>query len=252
MYGRRIDADAVLEKLDAYLAKNDYNAAKQHLLYWLGEAEAMSDHKTVLLLCNELMGLFRKLGERDNAFFYVKKALGQIQKMKIELNVGAATTYLNCATVYKAFERAQDALPLYEKAKMIYEHNLPRYDERLGGLYNNMGLALSDAKRFEEANALFHQALDVMAGIPEREPEQAITYLNMATAVETQLGLENAEPVIAGYVEKAMALLDVGKDRTDGNYAFVCEKCASVFGYYGYFTYEQALTERYRRIYEGA
>lgn len=252
MYGREIDTGMVLSKLDAYLGKNDYDAAKQHLLYWLGEAEAMSDHKTVLLLCNELMGLFRKLGERDNAFFYVKKALGQVQKMKIELNVGAATTYLNCATVYKAFDRVQDALPLYEKAKMIYEHNLPRYDERLGGLYNNMGLALCDVKCFEEANDLFKQALDVMRGIHDREPEQAITYLNMATAVEMQLGLEKAEPLIAEYVEQAMALLDVGKDRTDGNYAFVCEKCASVFGYYGYFTYEQALTERYRRIYEGA
>ena len=135
---------------------------------------------------------------------------------------------------------------------MIYEHNLPRYDERLGGLYNNMGLALCDVKRFEEANNLFKQALDVMGGIPQKEPEQAITYLNMATAVEMQLGLEKAEPLIAGFVEQAMALLDRGKERTDGNYAFVCEKCASVFGYYGYFSYEQALTERYRRIYEGA
>jgi len=107
-------------------------------------------------------------------------------------------------------------------------------------------------KRFEEANNLFKQALDVMGGIPQKEPEQAITYLNMATAVEMQLGLEKAEPLIAGFVEQAMALLDKGKERTDGNYAFVCEKCASVFGYYGYFSYEQALTERYRRIYEGA
>ena len=38
----------------------------------------------------------------------------------------------------------------------------------------------------------------------------------------------------------------------DGYYAFVCEKCASVFGYYGFFMYEKELHERSRRIYEGS
>ena len=39
-------------------------------------------------------------------------------------------------------------------------------------------------------------------------------------------------------------------EKRDGYYAFVCEKCASVFGYYGRFFYEKELTERARRIYE--
>ena len=39
-------------------------------------------------------------------------------------------------------------------------------------------------------------------------------------------------------------------DDNDGYYAFVCEKCASVFGYYGRFVYEGELLERARRIYE--
>ena len=40
--------------------------------------------------------------------------------------------------------------------------------------------------------------------------------------------------------------------KRDGYYAFVCEKCASVFGYYGHFAYEKELYERSRRIYEGS
>ena len=91
-----------------------------------------------------------------------------------------------------------------------------------------------------------------MQSIKGKEPEQAITYLNMASAAEAEQGLEAAAEVISEYVEKATELLDFCKDSTDGNYAFVCEKCASVFGYYGYFDYENQLKERCRRIYEGA
>jgi len=60
-----------------------------------------------------------------------------------------------------------------------------------------------------------------------------------------------AQSVIEDLAQKAMACLDIGKDRTDGNYAFVCEKCASVFGYYGYEDYAAQLQARCRRIYEG-
>ena len=63
---------------------------------------------------------------------------------------------------------------------------------------------------------------------------------------------EDAEGKITECLNKAMELLDISEYQNDGNYAFVCEKCASVFGYYGYFAYENELTNRNRRIYEGA
>lgn len=248
--GNSIPTNRVLEKLDEYFRKNDYAGAKRHLLYWLSEAEAMNDAKNILLLNNELMGLCRKLGEGDRALGFAQSALEQIQKMNIEGNVGAATTYLNCATVYKAFERAQDAIPLFEKARKIYEMNLPPHDERLGGLYNNMALALVDLERFDEADALYEKAIEVMQVNENAQPEQAITYLNMATAAEMQYGLEGAQDTISDCAEKAIQLLDLCKDRADADYAFVCEKCASVFGYYGYFHYKNELAQRCRRIYE--
>ena len=136
-------------------------------------------------------------------------------------------------------------------AQEIYERDLPPTDDRLGGLYNNMGLALVDLKRFREAEALYQKALSVMQAVQDKEPEQAITYLNMATAAETEYGLPQAKPMIDEYAEKAIACLEIGKDRTDGNYAFVCEKCAPVFTDYGYEAYGAQLNGRCRRIYEG-
>ena len=245
-----IPRERVLDKLDSLLRSNDYPAAKRLLQYWLSEAECTGDDQGVLLMENELMGLCRKLGEKDQALQYAQAALEQVGKMDIGDNVGAATTYLNSATVCKAFGMPEDAINLFAMAREIYERELPPTDDRLGGLYNNMGLALVDLKRFREAEALYQKAISVMEQAPDKEPEQAITYLNLATAAEMEHGLNH--PRIARYAQKAMVCMDIGKDRTDGNYAFVCEKCATVFGYYGYEDYARELKERCRRIYEGA
>ena len=243
-----IPTDRVLEKLDGFFAKNDTAAAKRHLLYWLSEAQMLGDDRGALLLNNELMGLCRKLGQRDEALDYAQKALALVEKMGIVQNVGAATTYLNSATVYKAFNRPQDALRLYEKAKNIYEQQLRPDDDRLAGLYNNMALALVDLERFQEADSLYRQALSVLGNVPDKVPEMAITYLNMATAAEKQYGQKAA---LDALLEQAKALLESCREQTDGNYAFVCEKCATVFGYYGDEIYANDLLERSRRIYEG-
>lgn len=247
-----IPRDRVLSKLDSLLRSNDYAGGKRLLQYWLSEAEYMGDGHGMLLMQNELMGLCRKLGEREQALQYAQNALDQVGKLGIEDNVGAATTYLNSATVCKAFGMPEDAINLFQMAQAIYERDLDPTDDRLGGLYNNMGLALVDLRRFREAETLYQKAIAVMQSVPEKEPEQAITYLNMASAAEAEYGLEDACPAIEMLAESAITCMDIGKDRTDGNYAFVCEKCASVFEYYGYTEYAAQLKERCRRIYEGA
>ncbi len=248
----KIPSERIIEELDSMLRRNDYTAAKSHLKFWLSEAKAAADERAALLISNELMGLCRKLGEEENALSFAAAALSLIDEMNIPRNIGAATTYINCATVYKAFGRADEAVPLFEKAKEIYEESLSPQDDRLGGLYNNMALALVDLRRFSEARELYEKAIKVMSAVPDKEPEQAITYLNMASAVEAEQGLSGGEKMISALLDKAQLLLDVGKTRTDGNYAFVCEKCAPVFGYYGYFLYENELHARAGRIYEGA
>lgn len=247
-----IPKDRVLDKLDLLLKSNDYSGAKRLLEYWLSEAVYTGDGQGVLLMQNELMGLSRKMGEKEQALKYAHDALSQVEKMGIPHNVGAATTYLNSATVYKAFGMAEEAIGLFNRARTIYERDLSPTDDRLAGLYNNMGLALVDLREFRPAEELYRKAIAVLEGLSGKEPEQAITYLNMATAKETELGLSEAQPMIAELLKKATALLDIGKNRTDGNYAFVCEKCMTVFGYYGYDAYAAELKERYRRIYERA
>ena len=65
--GSSIFSDRILKKLDEYLYKNDYESARRHLIFWLSEAVNAQDARTELLVRNELMGLYRKLGCRDEA-----------------------------------------------------------------------------------------------------------------------------------------------------------------------------------------
>ena len=82
--------------------------------------------------------------------------------------------------------------------------------------------------------------------------EMAITYLNMASLTESEKGLLDGCEEIEECILKAKDLLEKSSKDTDGYYAFVCEKCASSFGYFGHFDYEKELLERARKIYERA
>ena len=242
--------DRILSKLDEYLHKNDYVSAERHLVYWLDEATKAGDVRAELPICNELMGLCRKLGREDDAIGYAERALSVVDANGLDKQVGAATTYLNAATVYKAFGRAADGIGLFERAREIYERELEAHDARLAGLYNNMALALVDLGRFRQAEECYDKAVSILQNSATGAPEIAITYLNMASAAEAERGLEDAAEQIEELLNRAERLLEEYHTR-DGYYAFVCEKCATVFDYYGRFFYAKELKTRARRIYEG-
>ena len=245
-----ISVELILSKLDEYLNKNDYVSAEEHLLCCMEKAKENADTGALFLVYNELMGLCRKLGREDDALSYVSLTLELIKCEGLDGSVGAATAYLNCATVYKAFSRPEESIRLFERARGIYERELERGDERLGGLYNNMALTLVDLGRFGEANELYEKALTVARGTEKGMLSAAMTYLNLANAAESELGLCDADNEIQTYLERAREMLD-GHTRRDGYYAFVCEKCASVFLYYGHFAYASELKLRSEKIYNG-
>lgn len=244
-----MDLERILNKLDEFLNKNDYAGAERHILYWLADAKNRNNKRIMLALQNELCGLYRKLGRESDAVNAVYTALSLVTDMGIENNIGAGTTYINSATVLKAFGKAEEALPLFEKALTVYKNELPETDKRFGGLYNNMALALADLKQFDKALKLYEKAIFVMQNAEDGMLEVAITYLNIANLKEAELGLEKAQEIIEELLKKSKEILD-NHLNTNGYYAFVCEKCAPTFGYYGYFLYEKQLKERAKEIYE--
>lgn len=244
-----IQTQRVLEKLDAHFGRNEYDAAEQLLLYWLSEARTHGDDRSCLLFLNELAGLYRKLAKEEQALQTVESLLRLTEKADFAENIGTATSFINCATVCNAFGRTEKALPLFEKAKTIYEKKLPADDPRNGGLYNNMALALADLARYDEAYALFDKALSVVQRSRKTELEVAVTFLNIGSVKLRQLGPVEAAECIQAYAQKGMEILDAHEPK-DGQYAFVCSKCASAYAEFGFFAYEKELEKRAREIYE--
>ncbi len=243
-----IPAARIRERLDALTAKKDYDGAARLLEYWLTEARALRDLRGEFVVLGEMMGVYRKMDDRGKALASADAAIALIPVLEFGGTVSAGTAYVNAGTVYDFCGNAEKALEYFGEARRIYEKSLDPGDERLGGLYNNMALALADQKRFDEALDCYALALDVMKRQPSGKLEQAITYLNMADAVAAAGGMETEEETINGYLRTAEELLSDPAAPRNGYYAFVCEKCASAFAYHGWFRTAAELEQTAERI----
>ena len=239
----------VLEKLDEYYSRDDFPGALRLIDYWMAEAEDGNDLRGQFSLRNELMGIYRKTGKKEQATDNAEKALALIKKIGLERSVTEGTALVNAATVYKAFREPEKSIALFERAKNIYESYL-KEDERLGGLYNNMALTLADLGRLDDSQAMFLKAIESLESIPGTQAQQAISWLNIADVLAEKHGLAAAEDQIAEACQKAAELLDSEEIVKDGEYAYACEKCAPVFGYYGFFMAEEHFSEIARSIHE--
>ena len=248
----RIPQQRIIAKMDEYMSRRDYAGAEKHLLYWLEEARLSGDRRGELMLRGELVGHYRKTGERDKAFESAEAALRLVEELDFGDTISAGTTYVNVATAMNAFGENERAMALFEKARPIYEGSTAIRPGLLGGLYNNMALTCVSLKRYDEAFALYEKAMAQMEKAPAGALEQAITCLNLANLVEERDGMEKGEKAVFDLVDRAATLLDSPELTHDGYYAFVCEKCVPTFEYYGYFADATRFAEEAKRIYEGA
>ena len=248
---RPVPQRRIIEKMDAYMSRRDYAGAERHLLYWLEEARLGGDLRGELMLRGELVGHYRKTGRREQALAHGEAALALLERMGFADSISAGTTYVNVATAMGAFGGHERARELFGKARAIYESSAHTEPQLLGGLYNNMALTCAALKRWDEAQALYEQAMGQMAKLPAGALEQAVTCLNMADLAVARDGMEAAEGRVYRLAERAVELLDGPELVHDGYYAFVCEKCAPTLEYYGYFADAQRLREEAERIYAG-
>lgn len=260
-----VDIARIIEKTDSAIARKDFSEAERILLYWAEECSEKRDDVNELFFRNELMRFYRRLNRKDEALSNIQKALDILVKNKMNDDVTGASCYVNCAKVYRAFKMSDRAMPFYRKAQAIFESNLEANDKRLYDLYNNMGLALVDLEKYDEAEKLFLSAIDVMSTrlakdrvfteylgrieleenerMKDHNPDIAVSYLHLADLENNKTKGNPNENMIEGYLTKAFELLATSENKRDTYFKYVCEKCASNFDYYGYFVYSNQLRE---------
>ena len=247
---RPVPQQRIVEKVNDYMSRRDYAGVERHLKYWLEEAKLGNDKQGQLTIRNELIGHYRKTGDKEKALQNVEEALKLVRELGIEGTLSAATAYTNAGTACNAFGENERALLLFENARVIYENNERTDPSLLGGLYNNMALTCVALRSFSAAQELYDRAMETMAKVPQGALEQAITCLNRADALEAELGPEEAENRVFDLLDQAWDLLNADHLVRDGYYAFVCEKCAPAFSYYGYFMEAEELERRSKELYE--
>ncbi len=243
-----IPVSRIIEKVDMHFDRNEYPEAGRLLEYWKNEAVALRDKSGQLAMESELIGYYRKQNDREKGLISVKNALNLVEELEQDGMASGATIFINCATAYKAFDMAADALPLYKRAEDIYKRVLTQNDSRFGGLYNNMALALVDLGKFDDAEKAYFSAISVMEKIPQGEAECAISYINIAH-MNDDLG--NEEKALL-FMEKAYFLLKSEALPRNGYYAFVLEKCAPSFEYFGRSDICEQMKREAKEIYERA
>ena len=246
---RAVPQERIVRKMNEYMARRDYPGAERHLLYWLEEAKLGRDQRGELTIRNELVGHYRKTGEKEKALVQVDEVLRLIKELDFGGTISAGTSFVNAGTALNAFGENARALELFRRAREVYEAVPSVGKELLGGLYNNMGLTHVALGQFPEADALYRKALSLMEQVPGGELEQAITWLNMASAAEAEQGPEEAEQTVSGYLDRAYELLQSSSAPRDGYYAFVLEKCAPSFDYWGRFLESRRLKKQAEEIY---
>ena len=244
-----IPVGRIIDKLDGFFNSDNMEEAGKLLEYWQKEAAALNDKSGELSIVNELIGYYRKTGDKLKALAAVDRGLYLLQALGQGETVSGATVKLNAATTMKAFGKAREALPLYEQTFAVYEKKLQENDARFGGFYNNKALALADAGMTEEAEKCFLAAISIMKNIPNGQTDQAVSYVNLAHLYHSS-GKEKS--AVTDCLFKAYELLNDENVKKDGYYAFVCKKCAPAFGYFGYSLIEKELTRTAEDIYARA
>ena len=92
-----IPVDAVICKLDAYLAREDYTEGARILRYWVEEAQMLRDRRGELSVQNEILGLSRRIGDKTWGLSAVSRCLQLIAEIGGEGLLSTATILLNAA-----------------------------------------------------------------------------------------------------------------------------------------------------------
>lgn len=241
----------IIRKLDEYLSTEDIESARRFLDDCIVRARDEHDAGGELTMLNEIIGLSRRVQDEAWGLGAVWRALELVRTGQVADETACATTMLNAATTLKTFGAPEEAVKYYEKAMRVYDRVLTADDPRQAGLRNNMAMTLLDLGRYDEAEKLLYEAIDILKK-QDHAGDTAVSYVNLADLYAVMYQPQEREQKIRNCLDRALDILTGEGLVRNSDYAFTCRKCASGFRAYGYDEEAQLLEDAADWIYSRA
>ncbi len=201
------------ERLDSLFATGQIDRVEELLKDSKEQAEKAQDMESLLVILNESMGYHRSVGSRE-AVKEAEAAIALTGRMELAGTVHEGTTWLNAATVYRAFGMLEEAEDWYKKVLEIYKKELEAEDMRLASLYNNLSSLYADKEEFSQAIDALFMALAILEKKSGTEIERAVSFTNLTINYLRDNQIEKAEEAI----EQALSLFESQPGERDAHY----------------------------------
>ncbi|MBQ9300313.1 MAG: tetratricopeptide repeat protein [Clostridia bacterium] len=247
---RRISVHRFIDQMDRCFNRNDMKAARDCLASWEKEARQLGDDRGLLTVLNEAVGYYRRTQRKGKAMAAMRECVALVEKLGLSDSLSGATVYINAATTLAFFQQPEEGLALYDRADACYRALGQTASYEYAALLNNSAAALNALKRYDEAEARWRQAVDILKKEGGHDGELAISLVMLAhlTFDRDDTAYEQVESLL----DQAWEYLNSPNQPRDGNYAYVLRKCAPSFAYFQRPEAAQALREVAKEIYEGS
>ncbi|MBQ7455269.1 MAG: tetratricopeptide repeat protein, partial [Clostridia bacterium] len=150
-----------------------------------------------------------------------------VEQLGLGENPSGATIFINAATTLSAFGKPEDGLPLYARAARCYEACGKTESYEYAALLNNRANVLAQLRRWDEAEAGFRQAIDILRQEGQHDGDIALSLVSLAHLTFDRD--QNAFAQVEALLDEAWEMLNSPRQARDGEYAFVLQKCAPSF-----------------------
>lgn len=208
-----MDIQKVLAEYDSMFGKYTLKEIEGFLLKHLSEARFKSEHEELVTLLNEAIGFYRDTTQKEKALKNCGALMEHLVEMKLEGTIPYATSLLNIANAFRAFDLHKEAVQLFEKVEEIYGNHISKEDFMYASLYNNWALAYQESGEYDKAAEMLRKALKIVDLYKEAIIPQATTRTNLASSL-LAIGTESAYQEAVEHLSKALAIFekDGGKD----------------------------------------
>lgn len=208
-----MNIEAILAKYDSMFGKYSLSEIEDFLLKNIEEASLQNEKQNLVSLLNEMIGFYRDTLQKEKALKNCNRLNAVLSELKLQGTIPYATSLLNIANAFRAFDLAKEAIALFEQVEQIYQKNLPENDFLFAGLYNNWALAYQELTEFDMAAVLLQKALLIVDCYPEAIIPQATTRTNLGISL-LETNTEEASMKAQQFLRQALDIFekDGGKD----------------------------------------